>query len=800
MRQKELRIALVCYGGVSLAVYMHGATKELWKLARASRAFHDSAPPPSDPASEPDNTCEPAETSETVWLDLLRAIEARQALRLRVLPDIITGASAGGINGIFLAQAIHSGQSLEPLTKLWLERADVDVLLDPDARLITRFFKFWAVPLVRLLLGWPGNMVSASVSARVSPKARAEVRGKLSRLVRSRWFAPPFGGIGFSRLLAEALDVMASSPVEAPLLPPGHPLDLFVTATDFAGHPQSLAVHSPTRIAETEHRLPIGFSAPTPAGGGGELAALPELVLAARATASFPGAFPPLRVDEIDRLMAARGQDWPHREAFLTRIMPLRANMPGADAEHAVLIDGSVLVNAPFAEAMGAIGGKPAMREVDRRLIYIDPRPHLPTSGPDLPANSASARLPGFFSVLFGALSGIPREQPIRDNLEELARQSREMARLTEIVGALRGEVEHQVERLFGHTLFLDHPTTARLARWRDKAYWGAAERAGYAYQGYAQAKVSGVIVDLAALVAQAVPACDEDAIRYALTQHLARSGLATIHSGSEILSAAAFDFLHQHDLQHRIRRLRLVARRLAGEWQPLPGVSEAERNAARDAVYAALSLYFNREVTGALGTDFGTVAAKVFEQPGAVLAHIASHRMLPATDSVADGILARAMAQMPQSLRRVVLLAYLGFAYFDVVTLPLLRGQGLTEFDAIKVVRISPEDCPAIRKGGAAACLAGVEFYNFGAFFSRVFRENDYLWGRLNGAERMMDIVFSTLEDGQAFTPEERAQWLQRAFLAILDEEETRLTADPALIATLRAEVLAPASPIPFP
>ena len=37
MRQKELRIALVCYGGVSLAVYMHGVTKELWHLARASR-------------------------------------------------------------------------------------------------------------------------------------------------------------------------------------------------------------------------------------------------------------------------------------------------------------------------------------------------------------------------------------------------------------------------------------------------------------------------------------------------------------------------------------------------------------------------------------------------------------------------------------------------------------------------------------------------------------------------------------------------------------------------------------------
>ena len=44
MRQKELRIALICYGGVSLAVYMHGVTKEVWKLTRASRAFHAHDP------------------------------------------------------------------------------------------------------------------------------------------------------------------------------------------------------------------------------------------------------------------------------------------------------------------------------------------------------------------------------------------------------------------------------------------------------------------------------------------------------------------------------------------------------------------------------------------------------------------------------------------------------------------------------------------------------------------------------------------------------------------------------------
>ena len=42
MREKELRFALICYGGISLAVYMHGITKEVWRLAAASRAFHEA--------------------------------------------------------------------------------------------------------------------------------------------------------------------------------------------------------------------------------------------------------------------------------------------------------------------------------------------------------------------------------------------------------------------------------------------------------------------------------------------------------------------------------------------------------------------------------------------------------------------------------------------------------------------------------------------------------------------------------------------------------------------------------------
>lgn len=39
---KELRIGLVLYGGVALAVYINGVVTEIWHTLRASRAMQDS--------------------------------------------------------------------------------------------------------------------------------------------------------------------------------------------------------------------------------------------------------------------------------------------------------------------------------------------------------------------------------------------------------------------------------------------------------------------------------------------------------------------------------------------------------------------------------------------------------------------------------------------------------------------------------------------------------------------------------------------------------------------------------------
>ena len=774
MRQKELRIALVCYGGISLAVYMHGVTKEVWKLARASRAFIAGEAAGSG--------------VEGVYRAMLDHIQSKHRLRLRVLPDIIAGASAGGINGVFLAQAVYTGQSLEPLTQMWLERADVDVLLDPDARVFSRFFKFWAVPVVGLLLRQPGNMISSTVA----PETRAEVRNKLSRLVRSRWFQPPFGGIGFSRVLSDALDAMAISAPGKPLLPKEHPLDLFVTATDFHGFQQQIQLHSPPVVEESEHRLTIGFRGITGTQGGTDLAAHPELVLAARATASFPGAFPALRLSEIDAMVAERGQTWPGRAAFIARILP--SHVKDGTIDDVALIDGSVLVNAPFAEAMRVLTDRPAQREVDRRFVYIDPKPRAPIRKKDSARHYQQA--PGFFSVIFGSLSSIPRTQPIRDNLDMLARQSHEMERMQAIIEAMRPEVEQAVTSLFGRTLFLDRPSPKRLIAWRNKAHNAAASQAGYAYQAYARVKLAGIVDSLAALIWQATPQLklvSPEPISQVITALLAHNGVAgiTTHKRESITPELA-TFFRAHDLSYRIRRLRLLVRRLNDDWDDLGNISEAAREAARDALYRILALYFERETSATLGDDFAELAAQVIRHPGIVLETIADRRGLAEVDILADALLAEALAAMPQALRRMMLLSYLSFSYYDAATLPLLRGEGVNEYEPVKVDRIAPEDACSIRDGGGAATLRGDEFHNFGAFFSRSYRENDYLWGRLHGAERMIDLIASTLSETMPIAVAELAKFKRAAFLAVLDEEHDRLNADPTLVPGIRAEVIA--------
>lgn len=772
MRQKELRIALICYGGISLAVYMHGITKEFWRLAKASCNFHEHSPP--------------GDATEQVYREILETIAKRADTKLRVVPDIISGASAGGINGVFLAQALATGQSLEPLTRLWLECADIDQLLDPDARPFSWFTKIWAQPLVWLALSRPGGTVERTVSRR----ARAEVKTKLSRLIRARWFAPPFSGIGFSRLLLDATEAMAAAPTGPRLVPIGLPLDLFVTVTDFHGHLERLRLNSPSEVAETEHRLSIGFRYIR--GKDEKLADPAELVFAARATASFPGAFPPFNVAELDKLLVMKNRDWPGRLAFLKRLFP-RQHAAGHAAD-AILIDGSVLANAPFAQAIAALKNRPAHREIDRRFVYIDPTPEIrDASQRTLPSGQAEQHLPGFFTTIFGAISNIPREQPIRDSLEGIEMRTNRVNRMRQITDSLRAEVEETVEKLFGHTLFLDRPTAKRLAAWRNKAQDRAARMSGFTYAAYGQLKLSGIVEDILFQLRSANKSGNmlyQQRLRDAVWSELLKRGLDRLSDSKGGATPQAINFFRAHDLGFRIRRLRFLARRLNQDIVQAGNAPDEAVLAMHDCIYACLAHYLDQDSNQEFGADFAKIAADAIEEPGVALDELARKRDLRGADAVVDDQLAMSLSLLPRDDRRSLLLAYLGYPFYDIATLPLLQGEGQNEYDPIKVDRISPDDAVSIRAGGAEATLKGIEFNSFGAFFSRAYRENDYLWGRLHGAERLVDLLASTTQGPLGFSGAEIADYKFRIFRAILDEEESRLKTDPSLVSGLRAEV----------
>ncbi len=93
---KELRIGLVLYGGVSLCMYIFGVVYEFLRLVRREGAYKDLT----------------------------------DTARIKPVIDVISGTSAGGINGIFLAKALVTGSSLDPLKSLWIDEGDLDKLLD----------------------------------------------------------------------------------------------------------------------------------------------------------------------------------------------------------------------------------------------------------------------------------------------------------------------------------------------------------------------------------------------------------------------------------------------------------------------------------------------------------------------------------------------------------------------------------------------------------------------------------------------------------------------------------------------
>lgn len=758
MQTKELRFALVCYGGVSLAVYMHGITKEVWKLVRAS--MRRRAPP--------DANLPPARDSEAVYQALL---DSFPGFELRVICDIVAGASAGGINAVLLSRALVDGHDLDAIRSLWLDGADSDALLDPNAA-SRPLSKLWAVPLV-----WWARRRGLETEDKSEVRAHAEVKGKLSRLMRSRWFQPPFSGLAFSRLLADGFDAMAKGERSVSLVPHLHPFNLFVTVTDYRGAPQRLSLHSPLEVTEPEHRLVMGFNCP------GEqtnrtLGDKASLIFAARATASFPGAFPPARATEIDALLAERNEQWLERDIFLGSILPNRTDPATVD-----LIDGAVLDNRPFGPALAALARRPATREVDRRFVYLDPKPCLHD------CEGASDATPGFFATLARSLSDIPRQQPIRDNLSVIEAISARARRLRYIIVGMLPQVEAAIDDAIGIDQLLVSPNAQELGNWRSQMNSQAVRRAGFLYGAYGRLKLSMVVEALALRISEA-GSQDVSRVRKSIWEHLRKLDIGDPDTvlGDAGAQSSHVLFLRRFDLDFRIRRLRFVIRRVN------MAIAEADDKAAtalsrvKGQLHTILAPHLICGRTCDLDDAIRSACAQAEHNPSVALAAIADVMALQLLDQRSDAELVRLLGdELPGQVRRDLLSAYLGFPFFDIATLPMVADGGLDELDEIKVDRISPEDAPALSHVGGRQ-LKGALFRKFGAFFSRSYREHDYLWGRLHGAERMIDLVLSSVPARSRPDDATLRRIRLNVFRAILSAERLHLRSIKDIISSLDA------------
>ena len=106
-----------------------------------------------------------------------------------------------------------------------------------------------------------------------------------------------------------------------------------------------------------------------------DLENVPALAFAARATSSFPGAFPPAQLVEMDGLVASRGVKWLRRKDLLADALHIDRERNAAEADEC------------DAEFFFAQEQPPRHEYPKRTLVWIDPTPFATANPTRLPRN-----------------------------------------------------------------------------------------------------------------------------------------------------------------------------------------------------------------------------------------------------------------------------------------------------------------------------------------------------------------------------------------------------------------------------
>jgi patatin-related protein len=741
-------------------------------------------------------------TSAAVYRELGRLLahgrepgdEPGAAITTRFVVDVVSGSSAGGINGVFLAKALANEQSIVDLKRLWVDEGDIAVLInDADS-----------------------------------------YRGLELRQQR-----PPRSALNSRRMywkLLEALDAMDGRSEAQPESRLVDELDLWITATDIRGVTVPLDLYD-RFVFEKRHRKAFRFVYGTDFSRGalepdGNKARNdfrrpqnPFLAFAARCTSAFPVAFEPMQLADIDEVVGTdtfRAQygerrsdhpDWrPYFEEYLKPGGAETVREAGEEAafETQSFADGGYLDNKPFTWATQTLDRRRADLPVDRRLIYVEPDPgahqlalHAPGTQGDqreawlrygplahLDAERARER-PNALENAVAALTGIPRYEPIREDLEALIARNRDLERveqLTSIVDEARAQ----------HWAF---PPVHPPDEWRALPATQLIAERGLQFGAYHRLRVATVADDLAVLITR-LAGFDEESGEYSAIRSLVQAWVARHHPDDAAGEQSQNEFLLRYDLGYRLRRIDflqarldrlLAAERMLEEVEAFHALKRTlndtltelrafgralRARGAQNPVRARVeALALSRDqlwelLDGARTRDESVQRAAALLAEGGLdgrLTDVATAVAfaLSATFEEARRRLDDGIAAVPAGEARDELRHY--FAYFDVydsVLLPVSYGS-VGEADRVEVIRISPHDAISIvdETRTPRRKLAGTAIHHFGGFFDRSWRRNDLLWGRLDAAERIITTLLPP--DSPA-----REDLLRRAQLAIVREE----------------------------
>jgi patatin-related protein len=806
---KEYRFSVVMYGGVSLAIYMNGVAQELLHMVRSTaRNIQDDG---SETQFRFRNaSADGLKSTEKVYRDLARELNNEGVDDVRFIIDVISGTSAGGINGIFLAKALTDDSlNFDVLQNLWVEEGALELLLN-DKR-------------------------TADKTEIPNPDPPR------SLLCSDRMYI---------KLLYALQQMRAAGKAGQPYI---KELDLFVTTTDISGRVVPLRL-ADRLVWERKYREDFQFSFkaqesgdaaavgddPNASGGNG-LPGSPEyndfedqnnpfIAFVARCTSSFPFAFEPMQLRKIQELQNTKAwKDNPKiSEKQLTdwenQFFDKTAQLSDGTNRTRAFGDGGYLNNKPFSYVIDMLGRHSSTLPAERKLVYVEPSPEHPewAASVNNKDNNSKGGAPNALINSYDALIKLPAYQPIHDDLQRVIERNRLVRKVIELSSAVTS-------------------TITATARAGQKKCELSPESAGDF--GYVVLRAYAATDDLSKVLSEWFDLPTSSSFYYGI-RCLVRAWREANYdnrSGNRAVGEALFrryrEFLEAYDIEYELRKYKFVRQQInifycfdTAAQKRLENdfglkVGSGDKNDFQQALIRLKTPFdiAHRTVRDASGrirpchgsesaSEVDTTVAAAFQSLKTASERFESNRhgksiveyvlgiesqggnasFAPATADQDENYIQRAREILPElqsqvkavasaisditrgaairskelvesqlssfhpqsagqdAAKTIIACFYRNFELFDTALFPLIYDTDVGTPELISVIRVSPDDATRLFDQGqnpGYQKLAGVSLGHFGAFLDRSFRTNDILWGRLDGAERIIRCLLPTDE-----------------------------------------------------